>query len=336
MTESEVTIVSGEVSLAATLTLPSTDDPLPVVLCIHGTGPLDRNENFRPQALDVFNRFAEHLGSLGVATLRYDKRGCGSSTGDYHSAGQTELVADARSCLAYLHAHAAPRFSRCYLLGHSEGTIIAPRVSAAGGGVSGLILISPFVQDVETLLRAQAQHLDEVVAVMGGFNGFLARAISAIVGKPTRHQDALIDELKSTSKPVLRKWFRRVPAKSLRELMALDPREIFRAVDVPTLLVGGEKDVQCGPFDAHAIAEIIGPQATSHVVPDLTHILRKDTEPHTMLSYQKLLKHPLDREVLEIVGTWLVQQVQGTEPLAPASRDGPGTGQATFNRVTAD
>lgn len=306
MVESEIVIQSGDTALAATLTLPDrVDGPLPAVLCIHGSGPLDRNENMRGQALNVFNAVAAHLARRGIATLRYDKRGCGASEGDYHAAGLAELIADGRAGLEFLRRD--PRFSALYLLGHSEGTVIAPLVQV-DGGVAGGVLLCPFIDDVETLLAMQAAHVEEAVQALGGIRRGLARAAWAIFGRPTAQQADLIARIRSSSEPVVRFRFRRIPAKWLRELLALDPRALFARIDVPTLIVGGDKDVQCGADAPGKIAAIIGARAECCVLPDLTHVLRRDPSRHTILSYPALIRQPVDAEVLEIVGAWLQRQ----------------------------
>ena len=62
---------------------------------VHGSGPLDRNENVKKGShLNLFNTLAHHLAGIGIASLRYDKRGCGESTGDYYAAGHSDLLAD--------------------------------------------------------------------------------------------------------------------------------------------------------------------------------------------------------------------------------------------------
>ena len=302
----EAEVAARGAILSGALTLPGGGAEA-VVLCIHGTGPMDRDQNFVLQKLDVFNTIAAHLAARGIATFRYDKRGCGESTGDYLSAGHFDLVADAVACLHFLKAGSLARFQRFHLLGHSEGTIIAAEVAAERGGVDGLVLLSPFLQRLEDILMAQAGRMEAVLPAIPGFGGFIARLMTKVTGSPTSAQRSLIRKLRATSKPVIRHRLSRVTAKSLRELLTLDPPAIYARVKVPTLLVAGGKDLQCDPEDASRIAAIIGPAATAIVIPDLTHCLRKDSGEHTFLSYARLIKLPLDTEVLDIVGAWLAR-----------------------------
>jgi uncharacterized protein len=305
MTEHDIEIRSGEAVLAGTLVLPRGDGPFPAVLFIHGSGPLDRDENMPGQRLDIFNTFAKHFAELGIASLRYDKRGCGRSTGDYHSAGQTEFLADADACLAELVRD--PRFSHRLLLGHSEGTIISARLSLERD-VAGLVLLTPFVARIEAILMSQASHAEAAMRETKGVSGFIARALIAMGHRPTRGQRKLIDALRSTSESVLRMGGRRIEAKSLRELLELDPAAIYARVRAPMLLVSGEKDVQCDPADANRIAALAGEKAKAIVVPDLTHILRLDPGPPSFAAYPNLIRQPMDPHVLRLVGEWITAQ----------------------------
>ena len=76
----EVVFSNGEIVLAGELTQPEGDGPHPAVVLISGSGAQDRDSNvfgFR-----MFAALADHLADSGVASLRFDDRGVGGSTGD--------------------------------------------------------------------------------------------------------------------------------------------------------------------------------------------------------------------------------------------------------------
>jgi hypothetical protein len=107
----------------------------------------------------------------------------------------------------------------------------------------------------------------------------------------------------------MRHWFQKMPAKSLRELIHLDPRAILKRVTCPILLIGGEKDVQCDPADVHRIAESATCPVSAHVVPNLTHVLRCDARQPSFFSTGELLKKPMEPIVLDLIGFWLAEQL---------------------------
>ena len=124
MYEKEVTIVRDGVRLAGTLCRPA--ESTGVVIFVHGSGPMDRDENAGKQKLNVFNRLAEEVGASGWASLRYDKRGVGASGGAYLTHGYDDLLGDIVACIGFLRDQG---FERVVLCGHSEGTILATKAT---------------------------------------------------------------------------------------------------------------------------------------------------------------------------------------------------------------
>lgn len=303
MRNTDLTVESGGVRLAGTLCepdLPRADTPL--VLLIGGSGPLDRDTNMKGQRLGVFPPIVDDLAARGIASFRYDKRGAGKSTGDFYTAGQTEFLADAVACLD--HFAGDQRFGQRFVLGYSEGTVVAARLSLERL-IDGLVLLAPLMEDAEQSLMKQAMRLEEALREMRGPGGAVARLLSLLSGEPVASQRRLIARIKATEEPTFRQGLQRVDAKSLREIMALDLAAIYARVRVPALVMGGSKDIQCNPVDAGRIAAAIGPGATAVVVDDLTHVLRKDAGPPSFLSYLRLIREPVEPEVIRLVGDWV-------------------------------
>lgn len=66
-------VQAAGIRLAGTVRRPAQGGGLPLVLMIHGSGPLDRDENMRGQRFDAFNAFAHALARQGMSSFRYDK-----------------------------------------------------------------------------------------------------------------------------------------------------------------------------------------------------------------------------------------------------------------------
>jgi dipeptidyl aminopeptidase/acylaminoacyl peptidase len=171
---------AGRLQLAGTVTLPT--GPLPVtgwpgLVLVPGSYPATRDGNpdirqgwFGPQAprRDLFRHLATQLAVRGVATIRYDKRGCGDSDGDYDDVDFEALVEDVSAALTALSAQSDVGALRIGLLGQSEGGIIVleaarrdPRVAAVlaqGSPGRGLFETS---SDEATLLPAIIDRMPE-------------------------------------------------------------------------------------------------------------------------------------------------------------------------------
>ena len=303
MKEQAIEIPCWPHRLAGTYCAPVTAGPHAVVLMIHGSGPLDRDENFGTQRLNVFNTIAHHLAAAGFASLRYDKRGCGTSTGNFQTTGFYDLISDAVQAVDWVRQNRPD--AALYLLGHSEGCLIAPHTALQRPDVAGLLLLCPFVERMESVLMRQAAQIEQELAHLPGFGGTLNRLAARILGTPTATQRNLIARLRSTTQDTFRVGFRKFPAKWLRELLDVDPEQVFRQLDRPMLIIGGAKDLQCQPEDVARIAELSPAPIESHVLENLTHVLRCDDEPASIIGSGRLLTDPVEPQVLELIAGWL-------------------------------
>ena len=122
------------VKTEAQLTLPAVGNgPFPGVLLIHGSGNTDMNETFSKDS-KVFWEISEYLSERGIAVLRYDKRGIGEggtiiNTSIWGNNTINDLIEDSKKALNVLMQQPEVDPKRISLVGHSEGTIIAPRVA---------------------------------------------------------------------------------------------------------------------------------------------------------------------------------------------------------------
>jgi len=117
----DVVFESGGVRLGGTITLPGGRGPFPGAVLIGGSGPSDRHNG------GFFDVLTGHLVASGVASLAYDKRGVGSSTGRWDTATIGELAADADAACTVLQAHMAVA-DAVSVLGHSEGGWVTMRL----------------------------------------------------------------------------------------------------------------------------------------------------------------------------------------------------------------
>jgi len=128
--ERDVTFASGPVTLAGTLLLPRTGNSLPAVVFLHGSGAEGRWAS---------RYLAAQLANRGIAALIFDKRGVGSSTGDWRLATLEDLAADGAAAVARLGRELRIDPRRIGLHGHSQGGTLAPLVAARSSSVAFVI-----------------------------------------------------------------------------------------------------------------------------------------------------------------------------------------------------
>jgi len=150
----------------AQLTIPAVGKgPFPGVLLVAGSGVVDMNETLSPDS-KPFWEIAHYLSERGFAVLRYDKRGVGTNSQivDSNIWGNVtfnDLKNDAEIALGVLTQQPEVDPSKITLIGHSEGTIIAPRIAidqvknANTTTIENIVLMASVAQNVVDLLHFQ-------------------------------------------------------------------------------------------------------------------------------------------------------------------------------------
>jgi pimeloyl-ACP methyl ester carboxylesterase len=309
MVEVDYSVSKEQVTLKGTICLPQKRGKFPVVLMIHGSGELDRDENQEGLDLNIFNNIAHYLAENGIASIRYDKRGCGQSTGDFYKTGHFDLVDDALTWFDELKSLEFVNLQEIYLLGHSEGCIIAPQINIKRKNVAGMILLCPFTDQLEDILMSQAESLhNELIAEIETYRGLkrlYKKTVFKLFDEPVSETRKSIKKIKRTSSDYFVERSEKVEAKWFREIFTIVPTNIFNKVSSPILAISGSKDLQCKPQDIEEIKNIAPVAVETHILPNLTHILRCENEEPCFSNYPSLAKEPLDTEVLNILGRWL-------------------------------
>lgn len=121
--EESVRFAGGDddVTLAATLLVPSGAGRHPAVVLLGGSGPGPRS---------VLRPFADAFARAGIAALMYDKRGDGESSGDWRTSAFIALASDARAAIRWLHGRPDVDTGRIGLWGVSEGAYLVPATAA--------------------------------------------------------------------------------------------------------------------------------------------------------------------------------------------------------------
>jgi hypothetical protein len=159
--ETEVKFGHEQWLLPGTLTLPMGDGPFPAVVLVHGSGPNDRDETIGPNK--VFRDLAWGLGSRGIAVLRYEKRTRAHGT---KMAAQTsfptlaeEVTDDALAAVKLLRGQKTIDAKRIYVLGHSLGATLVPKIGAEDPAVAGLISLAGATLPLEDHILRQFTYI---------------------------------------------------------------------------------------------------------------------------------------------------------------------------------
>ncbi|MGB5952207.1 MAG: alpha/beta fold hydrolase [Ornithinimicrobium sp.] len=293
----ELTFPSGSLSLEGTLTIPH-NSPGPAALLISGSGPIDRNSNSHHLASNSMGELATQLAPSGIASLRYDKRGVGSSDGDYLATGFHDNIADAQAALDALRARPEVDPGQIFVIGHSEGAIIASEL-AADGGLAGVVLLAGTAQNGSDLLTWQTA---QIAATLPKPIQYLTKLVCRDL---ERIQSKRLARIERSHQDAVRIRSAKLNARWLREFMAYEPSNALRRAEVPILAITGSKDLQVDPADINLIGQLVPTPFTGHVVSDLTHVLRKETAPASLRTYKHQAHRPIDQCIATLIGDWI-------------------------------
>lgn len=231
--EEELTIGQEPWSLPATLTLPRAGKTFPAVILVHGSGPNDRDETVGPNK--PFRDLAWGLASRGIAVLRYEKR-----TRQYaqRMAAMTNLtvfeetIADVGEGFAVLAGDTRIQPLAIYVLGHSMGGYLIPRIADYVPGLAGVVLWAASSRPLEESMLEQIAYVSGLQETTDEVRTVLATM---------REQALLIADVGRGERDVAPMG---VPASYWRDLADYEPAAQFRAMTLPALVLRGAADYQ--------------------------------------------------------------------------------------------
>ena len=233
------------------------------VLIIPGSGPTDRDGNTALRvAAAPYRLLAEGLAAEGIASLRIDKRGLFASAGavtDPNAVIIADYVADVQKWVSLLRARTD--LPCVWLLGHSEGGLIALAAARQRDGICGLVLAATPGRPLGRVLRdqlasnpANAPLLEQAFAATAALEAGRRVDVSAL-------------------HPALAALFRPAIQSFLIDSFAQDPAKLIAVWDGPALIVQGERDLQVSAADARFLHEAAS-GSTLAILPEANHVLK--------------------------------------------------------------
>lgn len=249
--------------LKGTQLAPAAGARAPVALILSGSGPTDRDGN-SPLGVkgSTYRLLAEALAEQGVTTVRVDKRGqfaSGGAAADGKKVFIADLAADANAWAADLKARTG---APCvWLIGHSEGALVAEVAAQSGKDLCGLVLVSGAGERMSDTIRRQLKAgmppgpmLDQSLADIATLE---AGGDVDPTGLP----------------PGLQMLFTPRVQPYLKAVFTYDPPALLKAYKRPVLIVQGKTDLQITPADAEKL-KAAKPDATLVELDGVNHLLK--------------------------------------------------------------
>jgi dienelactone hydrolase len=297
--EEELTVGSEPLAVPGTLSLPHQAGAVPAVVLLSGSGPHDRDETIG--ANKPLKDLAWGLASRGVAALRFEKVTYAHPGEIGRMQGFTvvdEYVPQALAAVQLLRRHPGIDPGRIFLLGHSLGGTVAPRVAALEPSIVGLVVLAGGTQPLHWAAVRQLRYLASL------------EPATAAASQPTiellTEQARLIDSAElSDSVPSNRLPFG-TPASYWLDLRSYNPVAVAAALNRPMLILQGGRDYQVTVADDLVRWQrgLAGrPDVTIRIYPSDNHLFVRGAGPSKPAEYEK--PGHVDPAVVEDVAVWL-------------------------------
>ena len=306
-------------TLSGTLTYPINylfvpKESIPVVLFVTGSGGQDRNEEIFGHK--PFLVIADYLSKRGIASLRYDDRGVGKSTGPTQGVTTMNNLADAEAGIAFLRS--LNKFGKVGVIGHSEGGTIAFMlgakksvdflVSLAGSTASGLEVIIGQNKAAMQLQGVPPMVIEDYAKALD----ILYK--DRVARKQIANQEQYIENLCKNHSLSLPANFKANLVQCITAggewitwFLGYHPSEAIRQITCPTMALNGTLDLQVLSKDNLPVIKANLPHNEKHLIKEydsLNHLFQRCT-PVTALNYGGI-EETTSEEVLRDVADWIL------------------------------
>jgi len=299
--EADVTIGDGKWAVPGTLTVPDGSGPFPGVVLVHGSGPNDKDETIGPNK--TFRDLAWGLASKGIAVLRYDKRTF------IHAKQFTpeivekltvkeEVIDDALLAIELMRRTKDIDPKKVFMLGHSLGATLAPRIGKQDPEIAGLIIMAGITRSLEDTILDQFTYL------------------YSLAGTMTDEQKAELEVLKEKVARVKNiESLKGIPSNDLplgvspaywKDLHDHKPSDDVKTLTIPILILQGGRDYQVlesKDFKGWKDALNQKMNATFKLFPKLNHLFIAGEGKSTPQEY--MVEGHVEKDVIDSIVQWI-------------------------------
>lgn len=326
---------AGGAALSATLTIPKGAGTFAAVVLLSDTGP--HNRDAEVMGHKPFWVMADFLARNGIASIRFDERGVGKSTGNFKAATTNDFASDALAAFRVLYANPKVNKKKVGLLGHGEGAVVAAMVAGAEPKAAFVTLLSGMGIVGEDILLKQARAIarasgmaESAAAEAEELNREMysivktepdnSQAITQLTdmawtvanGQPSlsrEERSAVVDNISKSFATLLLPWY--------RGFLVLNPATYLAKVRVPVLALSGAMDLEVSADENLKAIEAAlreGGNATFKVlkIDDLNHLLQhcKTGLPNEY----GVIEETISPDVLRLVKDWIKNEVGQPAP----------------------
>ena len=293
--EKEVAIKGAKSNLVGILTTPTKVKIYPIVVLVHGSGPADMDETVG--ANKPFKDLAVGLAAKGIATIRYVKRTL-VYPGEFNGAFtvKEEVLNDALAAVELTKTLPGVDKSQIYLLGHSLGGMLAPRMAALSPSIKGIVLVA-----------APAKKLADVMAEQNNYMYAQMKDTTQSLKKVLAENLKEVDKSRITSLGTMKadSVILGLPASYWVDLNTNDQVAAAKKLTKRIMVIQGGNDFQVGADDYAIWNSAIGKKSnvTMKFYPELNHLLSVQKEKGNAAQYQSPAN--VSPQLITDIATWI-------------------------------
>ena len=298
MLERDITVGADGFKLPGTLTLPVGKKKVPVVILVHGSGSQDRDETVGPNK--PFRDLAWALADRGIATVRYEKRtkvyGAACVPEGREMDYDTESVDDAVAIAAWAKTLPEIDADSIYVLGHSLGATLAPRIAERTDGLAGIILVAALARPFEDAIVEQMTYISSLKDSSDN-----AKKQIAEIKKQADNTKKLGTPEFDDKIPLLLD----IPRSYWELANAYKPVELAAKLTLPMLILQGERDYQVTmeDFGLWRFGLLRSKNAFFKSYPKLNHMLQEGSGKATPFEYER--ESPVAGYVMDDIASFI-------------------------------
>lgn len=307
--EEEIVVGEGtDYELGGTLTLPKgKQEKLRAVVLVQGSGPSDRDESVF--AYKPFRDIAWGLAEQGIAVIRYDKRTFthGEKLAEEMGSKLTvyeETVEDSILATELIKSDNRIDEKNVYLIGHSLGGMLAPRIDAQGGDFAGLIILAGSPRSLWEIVYDQNNMLIENEIKDESVKKEQEALVNEEFKKAQQLQDMTDEEAQGLT-------VFGMPGNYLKEMGQYDVAAAVSELEKPLLIMQGEDDFQVYfEKDYRDWQELIGESENALLIsyPNLNHFFINYDGPDKGTITEYDTPNQVDIEVIKDIAQWIIEQ----------------------------
>ena len=295
--ENKIEIQSDTFTISASL-IEANSDIKVICIFIQGSGPSDRDETIGPNK--PIKDLAYGLGKKGISSIRFDKRTFTYKNLDSNITIKDEVIEDVLAVIDFIKENNNYNNYKLYLIGHSLGGMLAPKIATISHKVDGIIYLAANSRPLEKLIETQTKYIFN-------YDNHLSNEETIYLKSLDNKLGYLNDSLKLSSPT--HKLPLGIPASYWLSLINYNQVEVASQLDIPMLFLQGKRDYQVTNYDFCGWKKRLGKKKNVSFkrYKNLNHIfLEGKTKSHPN---EYLISKKVPSYVINDISKWILKKI---------------------------